>query len=544
MMVVKRICAALAALVAVFMLLSSCDGASRSPEASKKEPITFTYFLNAPGDIVPEHTEIGDKITEKTGVTIQYERVVGEIEQKLGVMIAGGNYPDLIYGGDKMFLLADAKALIPLENLIEQHAPTLKKMYGPYWERIKASDGHIYALPYGVPTGQSPGWINAAFWVQKKVLKEAGYPQIKTFDQYAELLEGYYRRHPKHDGQDTIPFEILTYDLRNFTLTTAMQFLAGGPNDSRALVDPDTHELKFYQTDEMITKRYYAKLNEMFGKGLIDKEAFVMNYSQYLDKLSSGRVLGMFDQSWQFLEAQMVLKQQGKLDDMYAPLQLTFDEGMNAEYLEPATMNYGFGFGITINCKDPVRAIEFADYMASDEAQLLRNWGIRDKDYKVSDQGRFYRTEEQRAFFKDKENRRRWNGDIMYYWPGYTGTLEGGNNYDPQSQPEEKEAGYSQTDKELLKAYGVRTYEDLFNSPNLKRKYFPAWSIELSDKAKVFDQKMNDINKKYPPQMVVAASKEEFNRYWNEYVSAVHNLDVASWLDELTVKIRERQMKW
>ncbi|MEW9700830.1 extracellular solute-binding protein [Paenibacillus sp. SI8] len=545
-MVKQRLGLSLAAISLSFIfLLTACDASLHSSSVSKKEPINFTYFLNSPGDNVPDHTEIGDVIAEKTGIRVHYERVVGEVEQKLGVMIAGGNYPDLIFGGDKMFLLIDAKAMIPLEDLIEKHAPTLKKMYAPYWERIKAADGHIYALPFAVPTGESPKWINAAFWVQKKVLKEAGYPKITTFDQYVDVLEGYYRRHPKQpDGKETIPFEILTYDSRNFTLTTAMQFLAGGPNDSRAMVNPDTGKLKFYQTEEDISKRYYGKLNEMFNKGLIDKEAFVMNYDQYLDKLSSGRVLGMFDHSWQFQESQLVLKQMGKFEDMYAPLQLTFDEGMPAEYLEPSTMNYGFGFGISINCKDPVRAIELADFMARDETQLLRYWGIKDKDYKINEQGRFYRTEAQRAFFGEKENRIRSNGDIMYYWPGYTGTLPDGNSYDPQYQPEEKEAGYSQSDKELLKAYGARTYEDLFSPPNLRRKYFPAWSIELSDQAKVFDHKLNDLNKKYPPQMVVAASKDDFNLIWDEYVGAVHNLDVAGWMDELAAKIRERQMKW
>ncbi|WP_159081858.1 extracellular solute-binding protein [Paenibacillus sp. CAA11] len=504
---------------------------------------TFTYFIFDPGDNVPEHTKIGDIIQEKTGVKIKYERLVGEKEQKVGVMIAGEDYPDLL-NTDQTVKFEDAKALIPLEDLIEQHAPNIKRIYGPYWERLKAADGHIYALPQVAPTGTPSKGISAAFWIQKEVLKDAGYPKITTFDQYVDVLKNYYKKYPQIDGADTIPFEILTYDNRNFTLTTAMQFLAGGPNDSRALVDPNSNTLKFYQTDENITKRYYAKLNEMYNEGMVDKEAFVMNYEQYLAKLSSGRVLGFFDQKWQFQTAMDSLKQQGKSNRIHVPLQLTFDESIQPDYLDVPSLNYNQGFSITVSCKDPVAAIKYADFMASDEGQILRNWGVKGEDFTVSDQGRFYRTQEQRDFFADPKNGLKTFGNIMFFWPGSSGTMPDGNNYESYRQPEEIAAGYDELDKEILKAYGVKTYEDLFDGPNMARKYFPLWSIELSEKAKVFNQKLDDINKKFPPLMVVSKSPEDFEKNWNAYVDTVNKLDVQSWLDELTEKVKQRQENW
>lgn len=520
---------------------SSSTEATASKDAQK--PATFTYFLFDPGDNVPQHTKIGDIIQQKTGVTVKYERLVGEQEQKLGVMVAGGDYPDLIQTGLTQKLI-DAKALIPLEELIEKHAPNIKRIYGPYWNRLKALDGHIYALPQVAPTGTPSKGISPAFWIQKEVLKDAGFPKITTFDQYVEVLKAYWKKHPQIDGADTIPFEILTYDWRHFTLTTAMQFLAGGPNDSRALVDPEKNELKFYQTDENISKRYYSKLNDMYNEGMIDKEAFVMNFEQYLAKLSSGRVLGMFDQKWQFQTALDSLKQQGKNNRMFVPLQLTFDESIKADYLDVPSLNYNAGFSITVNCKDPVRAIQYADFMASDEGQILRNWGVKDEDFKVSDKGRFYRTQEQRDYFADPKNVLSWSGNVLWFWPGSSGTMPDGNNYELYRQPEEVIAGYDELDKEILKAYGAQTYEDLFNPPNMKRKYFPLWSIELSDKGKIFDQKISDLSKKYPARMVVAESKAAFDKLWTEYVNNVNKLDVQGWIDEHTVKVKDRQENW
>ncbi|MCZ8520867.1 MULTISPECIES: extracellular solute-binding protein [Paenibacillus] len=532
-------------------LLSGCSADEAAPgtqdgpagKEASTGPVTFSYFVFTPGDNVPESTKIGDLIEKKTGVKIKYELLVGEKEQKLGVMIAGGDYPDLI-NSDMTTKMVDAKALIPLEELIEKHAPNIKRVYGPYWERLKSSDGHIYSLPPVAPTGTPSKGISAAFWIQKEVLKEAGFPKITTFEQYVDILKAYYKKHPQIDGADTVPFEILTYDWRNFTLTTAMQFLAGGPNDSRAMVKPGTSELTFYQTDEKITKRYYEKLNEMYNEGMIDKEAFVMNYEQYLAKLSSGRVLGMFDQKWQFQQALDSLKQQGKENRMFVPLQLTFDESIKADYLDVPGLNYNTGFSITVNCKDPVRAIQYADFMASDEGQILRNWGVKGEDFKVSDKGRFYRDEELRKHFQDPKNGLKLNGNIMFFWPGSSGTMPDGNNYEIYRQPEEIAAGYDELDKEILKVYGAATYEDTFNPPNMQRKYFPLWSIELSDKAKVFDQKIGDLNKKFPPQMVVAKSKADFEKSWSEYVQSVNKLDVSGWMGELSAKVKERQEQW
>ena len=47
----------------------------------------------------------------------------------------------------------------------------------------------------------------------------------------------------------------------------------------------------------------------------------------------------------------------------------------------------GWGTGISIDCKDPVRAIKFLDFLASDEGQILNNWGIEGKHYYYDDEG-------------------------------------------------------------------------------------------------------------------------------------------------------------
>lgn len=92
-------------------------------------------------------------IKEKTGASFNFEFLAGDLKQKLGVMIAGSDYPDLMSSNTQ---LTAAGAFIPLEDLIEEHAPNLKAHYAAYWNMMKdPNDGHIYTLPnYGAYNGE------------------------------------------------------------------------------------------------------------------------------------------------------------------------------------------------------------------------------------------------------------------------------------------------------------------------------------------------------------------------------------------------------
>ena len=102
------------------------------------------------------------------------------------------------------------------------------------------------------------------------------------------------------DGTENIPFTILCDDWRYFCLENVPQFLDGFPNDGSCMVDTETKKVMDYNVTDT-AKRYFGKLNEEFHKGIMDPGAFNATYNQYLDKLSTGAVLGMVDQWWQFL---------------------------------------------------------------------------------------------------------------------------------------------------------------------------------------------------------------------------------------------------
>ena len=136
------------------------------------------------------------------------------------------------------------------------------------------------------------------------------------------------------DGTTYIPYTMLCDDWRYFCIENAGQFLDGYPNDGSVIVDVDNMKIVDYNTTET-TKKYFKKLNEEYQKGMIDPEFATQIYDEYISKLSTGRVLGMCDQWWDFAyTVNDVFKSQG-LDVKgcnYVPLGLTIEEGMDNQW--------------------------------------------------------------------------------------------------------------------------------------------------------------------------------------------------------------------
>ncbi len=100
------------------------------------EPVTFTYFnfQNRAQDKMASDTTIGKILQDQTGVDWKIEYLVGDAETKSGVMMAGGDYPDVIGLDGQYEKFLDAGALLPLDDLIEQHGPNIKRVYEPYFD--------------------------------------------------------------------------------------------------------------------------------------------------------------------------------------------------------------------------------------------------------------------------------------------------------------------------------------------------------------------------------------------------------------------------
>lgn len=510
-------------------------------------PLTLSVFTYSNSTAPPPDNKIFKLMKEKLGVTFNWDIAVGAKDQKIGVMIASGDYPDLVEVDGPKFI--EAKALIPLEGLIEKYAPNIKKHYAAVWEKMKEKDGHIYCLPnWGVVTGrdQSTYFGDSALWIQKEVLKEFGYPKVTTVDEYFDLIEKYKKAHPTIDGKPTIGFTILTYDWRGFCLINPPNFLAGNPNDGNGTVDKKTYEYKVFLNQE-ISKRWFKKLNEMNAKGIIDRNSFIDNYDQYLSKLSSGRVLGMHDQAWQFGDATTSLMNQNLYNRSMAPLPIVFDKTIKPWYRNKPLPNLNRGYGITVKAKDPVRILKFLDAQLSEEWQKIFQWGIKGEDYLVDAKGVPYRTPDQRKQQDDQVWKLRNKADIWFSnAPKIEGTYSDGFPSNLGSLASEYLATQRPEDKELFAAYGVASFAEMMDpNPPENPVYFPGWQIIPPDgsPAQIAWNKATDVYRKYLPR-VILAKPADFEKVWKDYTDALAKVDLKAYEDFMQKGIRERVKNW
>ena len=530
-------------------LLAGCGGEKKDKEKEEGGIKEFTAFFAVPGTEINDDNEIQEKIAEITGAKCKETWLTGQTaEEAVGTMIAGGEYPDFIDGGDAMEQLYEAGALVPLDDYIDDY-PNIKEYYTEEeWDKLRKDDGHIYWIQqFGHIYGEEKATTHndEAFWIQARVLEWAGYPEVKTMDQYFDLIEAYQEANPTmEDGTENIPYTILCDDWRYFCLENAPMFLDGYPNDGCVMVDTDTLQVMDYNTSPTAVK-YFQKLNEEYKKGIIDPESFTQTYDEYIAKLSTGRVLGMIDQWWDFAySVNDSLKQQGLNDQGcdYIPLPITIEEGMkNQWHNSGGVLNVASGLAITTDCDDVEGALQFINDLLGQEVHDLRYWGVEGVDYDVDENGEYYRTEEMRTQASDTAYKASHLCTYSYF-PQYSGTSRDGiNAMSPQNQPREFFDGLNDDVKKCFEAYGAETYVDMLGTSEAPGPWYPLYSfsgtLTTSTPGGIAWTKMGEVKHEYLPKVVMA---EDFDQAWDDYMKVYEDCNPQAFLDEMQAELERR----
>jgi len=525
------------------------------PVLSPDNPVTISVWTMTNSSAPASDNKLTKLLKERLGVTINYEIIPPEnADQKIGVLLAGGEFADLMGTTDLNIRLIRGGALIPLDDyLTEDKANLLYEHVRPYWNRLAtdAGDGekHIYVLPnYNRYYGEIVGGTHygaSGFWIQKHVLEELGYPSLEnmTLERYFQMIEEYIKKYPTIDGMPTIGFELLCAPGREWVLTNPPQYIAGHPNNGGVIVDENNVATIF--ADKEIAKNYYKFLNLMNAKGLIDRESFTQTNDQYLAKLATGRVLGMYDQRWAFGQAHDSLVAEGKYERTWVSTMPVY-EGCTPYYADREVMNINQGYGISVSCKNPDVVVSFLNTMMSEEWQKIFTWGIEGEDYFVDENGRFYRTPEQREQQNDLVWRSKNRLEALYdNMPKRQGTYSDGNADSPGNQPEEFFDSLSDYDKNFLTSYGKKTWREFLNQPPDNPVYYPCWQIALPDgsEAQVASQQLTDLAVQYLPKIIMA-DPADFENMWAQYMNEIKKVNVKAYEDAINEGIQQRIREW
>ncbi|ULL16848.1 extracellular solute-binding protein [Paenibacillus sp. H1-7] len=395
----KKLYAGLSVCLASSIVVSACSDSqqnSASPDANNGTasggPVTVTIF--APQDPNTDYmTNTFTKLVEeKLNMKIQWTVTPYDAaKEKRKLAISSGDYPDAFmsqswvdsFSPSELMKFGQQGVLVPLNKLIDEHAPVLKKNMEaiPYLKSaVTAPDGNIYGLP---PVNEcyhcsfpSKMWINTG-WLQK-----LGLAMPKTTDEFKKVLQAFKTQDPNGNGkQDEIPLSGAneTYG----THVTAFLMNAFVYNDDSTYLDVQNGKLNVAAMQPQWKEglKYMASL---YKEGLIDPGAFTQNADAFkqLGNRTDMTLLGAGAGMHPAIFIDIAGNPQQQNYDPVPPL--TGPQGVKFATTTPFID--GFTFVITNKASKEKQAalIKLADYLASEEGTTLATMGEKGVNWDVA----------------------------------------------------------------------------------------------------------------------------------------------------------------
>ncbi len=518
------------------LFLSSCNIKNKSEDNT---PITFTMYTSDLTESLPFDDPVAREITKKTGVILDLQYPKRSNADSISLMLVNNSYPDLIFVKNDLARFIKNKAVIPLDGYIEKYGQNMKKLYGSEIVKLRYSleDSSIY----NVGTYELKRTINELsgnMQLQNAVLKEFGYPKVTTLEDYENIMQAYINKYPEINGHKTIGLSLLTDDWYWYVgLSNPGNYVLGLPDDGQWIVNQDSLESTYkFLYPEM--KIFYKWLNKIYHKGLLDPESFTQTHDMWKNKLSGGYVLGTTYAYWGLTEIKKELENSGMTDRTLAYLPVTAGKS----YMDPSLKDYGYsggwGIAISVDCKDPVKAFKFLDWMCSEEAQILTNWGFEGIDYLYDSHGKRYS-----ITVSSKKNG---VGLWLYPFPqGGTGYFDSTGNPLGKSQRETVIAEYNYAEKETLKAYGAETWTELFPQPEDLgvSKHGQIWQYPLNAKSTAIIDNADNFVKSSLIEMILGP-EADFDLAWEKMQTELREMGVEEVGLEVTELIKNKKELW
>jgi len=512
------------------------------------EPIEFTYFIRNPGSEPLPSNPIIKIIEEITNTKIIFDYLVGDIDQAMGIMLTGVDMPDMMFVGGEADKAIASGFMMPIGDLIETYAPNLRAHYDPWWERMRSTDGEIYvANIYGTPVGTQVAFEqnDTAFWLQKDVIDFMGGPPTSVYE-FFEWIKTYKDAHPTIDGIPTLGFE---FDPSGnlLTLMNPGSFLDGNANwggmrhlgGQRYGAAFEGAAPRHYLESE---KEWFRILNQAHKDGLINPETFTRLFDEYTQQIANGVVLGLHDQRWNFNSGGMdPLRQQERYERTYVSFDFTWD-GVEPNYWDIRGFTGLNGINFSNTNRNPIRAIQYLDYMILEDVQRFLEWGIEGEHYFYNDQGRIERPQAQR----DLQGDPRWPIDNMgrelrNYMPKMEGTYPSdGNPTSIGQSAEEYFVGLNDYDKDFFARHGILSEAGFMSgTPQVRPVFYPFWSMSYSRSQESLNRQVRDVNVDFLPRLILT-SADSFDALWEEYKAAIDALDQSSLVNAVNEQALER----
>lgn len=381
-------------------------------------------------------------------------------------------------------------ALIDLRDLIEEHAPNIKRILeeDPRLAHFAASpDGNMYMVPQ--PNREI---IGQAWLIREDWLDDLGLPLPDTYLDYYDTLKAFKEADPAR-----VPY---------------MKRDTGGVRDLLAFWDLPTGQWKAVDGEVQYVPAHpnlkiaAQELAGWYSEGLIDQEIYTRG-GQAREILFSQNLAGSthdFMQSTTGFNAQLQDSIPGfRMVPMPPP------QNINGERKEFSTAQFytNHGWGISTQSEHPVEAIKYLDFWFSEEGMMLSTYGIEGETYVYDAAGELQLTDSTK------------DGNILENMYRIGAHLE---------FPREHDFAFSRFTVTEEAMEGINLYLD----SGWIQEAFPPQSFSQSDKNR-YDDLSNGLS---------TYSSEQFQRWvmgaevlddavWDRYIDQLHRLGLEEFTE-------------
>lgn len=351
----------------------------------EEEPVTLKWYINYSWFTTEWGQNIvSQKISEATGVNVEFIVPKGEEGVKLDSMINSDSLPDLVTLGwwePQNYEMIETDMVYALNELDEQYDMGFMDVANQdsvAW--YTQPDGNIYGYPNYSYTYKDflndkvPSHQN--FLVRKDIYEAIGSPDMSTPEGFSNAVRKAVQMFPQVDGKPLIPIG-------------ADEFTDNGCNSfdlylQNFLAVPFEADGQYYDrnTDEEYL-RWLKVFRELGEEGYLKNEIFIDKRSQQEERILSGQYFCLFYQSTDIKNQQ---KQIASIDP--ERIYIAVDGPKNSSGDDPVLPVQGIcGWTqtyISKNCSIPDKALQLMTYLLSEEGKKMVYLGEEGTMYTTS----------------------------------------------------------------------------------------------------------------------------------------------------------------
>lgn len=498
---------------AISLLGAGCARNSAAPESSGEpadedmpawqkyagEPVEFDWYINYSWFATGWGENIvSRKITEETGVSLNFITPSGNESEKLNALIAADSLPDFITLGwwesqvDEMIDTGKVYALNELADEYDAYFYQVSDADVVNW--YTREDGNIYGYPNSCFTPKDLEehdnvGSNQTFLVRKDIYEAIGSPDMTTPEGFQAAVEKAYEMFPMVDGEPLIPVGAHVFgEQGNVSFDQyLMNFLAVPFEENGEIYDRFTNE------DYITWLKMFRRLGE---EGLLTDDIFIDQRTQMEEKVAKGRYFCMI---YQYTD--MATQQKELYASHPERVYMAVDGPRNAAGDDHTLTTTGInGWTVTLiskNCEQPERAIAFLDYMLSEQGQFRIALGVEGETFDYVDGKPVVREEVNRLLNTDRVEYDRIYGADNAYWMLQNNVL--------QLQWKQE---LTEPLKQIIEwSYPYAVYNGQYDS------FLPNGSKEAYE-----DGKIEALWSKTLPELLLAESEERFNEIYAQFL--------------------------